>query len=298
LVATPFAAAGQVVVANGGDLGKEFGLYPPYATQALPPQAAPLSATNGAVPPGTVPGVPYQPYSPGQPYAPYPPAQPYPPGQPYQPYSPGQPYPPYAQPYPPYPPQPYTPYAPGVCNGDEQMSFNPGTGTRYQQIQISVTSARPSANVSITGSWSPAFQNVTGGGKGTIWNWTFTPNDPGDFNYTFYINGVACTNATVHVNDSSNPPQQNCNGDESLSFEPANPLIGQRVTIRATSARPSVNVALTGPGNPAFQGAGGGGKGTTWTWQTSPLQPGRFTYNFTVSKNTCATGTVNVGLGR
>ncbi|GIW05968.1 MAG: hypothetical protein KatS3mg060_0773 [Dehalococcoidia bacterium] len=53
-VTVPWAAAGQVVLANGGDLGKEAGLYPGWATTPLPPghtpppvTPTPASACNG-----------------------------------------------------------------------------------------------------------------------------------------------------------------------------------------------------------------------------------------------------------
>src|SRR5262249_33947945 len=39
----------------------------------------------------------------------------------------------------------------GVCNGDEAMSFNPSNPAVGQQVQIQVTSARPSTNVSLSG---------------------------------------------------------------------------------------------------------------------------------------------------
>jgi hypothetical protein len=51
LVETPFARAGQVLVANGGDVGKEAGLYPQAAITPAAPASVVLSAVGG-VPPG------------------------------------------------------------------------------------------------------------------------------------------------------------------------------------------------------------------------------------------------------
>jgi hypothetical protein len=51
LMDTPFARAGQVLVANGGDVGKEAGLYPPAATVPQPPATVPLSVVGDAAPP-------------------------------------------------------------------------------------------------------------------------------------------------------------------------------------------------------------------------------------------------------
>ena len=52
-VAVPWAAAGQVVIANGGDLGKEAGLYPAFAIQPAGPGVQPpyLGVTATPVPP-------------------------------------------------------------------------------------------------------------------------------------------------------------------------------------------------------------------------------------------------------
>src|SRR5439155_13262028 len=56
LVDTSFARAGQVLVANGGDVGKEAGLYPQAAITPQPATSVILSVVSGALPPGpTVP---------------------------------------------------------------------------------------------------------------------------------------------------------------------------------------------------------------------------------------------------
>jgi hypothetical protein len=55
LVDVPWAKAGQVVTANGGDLAKAAGLYPSAAVTPLPPASAPRSAINAAAPAGPTP---------------------------------------------------------------------------------------------------------------------------------------------------------------------------------------------------------------------------------------------------
>src|SRR5262245_60192911 len=82
-------------------------------------------------------------------------------------------------------------------------------------------------------------------------------------------------------------PQAACNGDEEISFAPGSPAAGQPVQVNVTSARPSTNVALTGPLDPAFLGIQAGGKGTIWSWRITPAQPGRLDYNFTVNGVVC-----------
>jgi hypothetical protein len=81
----------------------------------------------------------------------------------------------------------------GVCNGDEAMSFNPSTPAVGQQVQIQVTSARASTNVSLSGPLNPQFTGVSGGGKGTIWTWVVTPNAVARYDYNFILQGVVCT---------------------------------------------------------------------------------------------------------
>jgi glucose/arabinose dehydrogenase len=52
LVDTPFAAAGQVVVANSGDVAKDAGLFPPAATSPRPPPGEPATRAVGSAAPG------------------------------------------------------------------------------------------------------------------------------------------------------------------------------------------------------------------------------------------------------
>jgi hypothetical protein len=83
-----------------------------------------------------------------------------------------------------------------------------------------------------------------------------------------------------------------------MAFIPASAGIGQVVEITVTSARASANVSLTGPWNPTMTGTYPGGRGTIWVWRIIPLEPGQFTYNFTIGGNVCAVGSITVGLGR
>jgi hypothetical protein len=147
LVDVPWARAGQVVVANGGDLGKESGLYPPAAIAPQPPTMVPLSlVANQAAPTPTPTGSPQ-----------------------------------------------------AACNGDEEISFAPGSAAAGQTVQIDVTSARPSTNVALTGPLDPVFLGIQAGGKGTIWSWRITPAQPGRLDYNFTISGVVCTTNFVVV---------------------------------------------------------------------------------------------------
>ncbi|MHB1134801.1 MAG: CAP domain-containing protein [Chloroflexota bacterium] len=61
--AVPWAAAGQVTVANGGEVGMEAGLFPAAALQAVPAPRAQAPSRGGdrpTAPPATAPGTPQQ----------------------------------------------------------------------------------------------------------------------------------------------------------------------------------------------------------------------------------------------
>jgi hypothetical protein len=92
----------------------------------------------------------------------------------------------------------FTPVPTG-CYGDEAMSFNPATPGLGQPVIIEVTSARPSTSVNLTGPWGPAFQGSRGGGKGTIWAWRVSPQQPGQYSYNFTISGNLCAVGTFTV---------------------------------------------------------------------------------------------------
>ncbi|MCL4544323.1 MAG: hypothetical protein M1118_06960 [Chloroflexi bacterium] len=87
------------------------------------------------------------------------------------------------------------------CNGDEAMSFSPSSPSAGQQVTITVTSARPSTYVGLSGPFNPQFAGVQTGGKGYVWSWTVTPSAAGQYNYNFTINNGAtvCTTNVLQV---------------------------------------------------------------------------------------------------
>jgi hypothetical protein len=256
----PWAKAGQVVTANGGDLGKEFNVYPAAATKPAPASTVPLGAVGDVAPPGptataTVPGPTATPTVPG--------------------------------------PTATATGVPGVCNGDELMTFDRDPPATGQAFNIMVTSAKPSSNVNLTGTDGPKYVGVGTGGKGTIWTWTVTPVVPGRHDYTFTISGTVCTTNYIDVvGDPVAGPTPTissgaCQGDEQMSFDPDPPSTGATFYIRVTSARPSGNVSLSGPGNPSFAGVTGGGKGNIWSWTANVGSPGRADYQFKINNVVC-----------
>ena len=152
----PWARAGQVVVANGGDLGKEANLYPAAAVTPQPPSSVPLSVVSGAPAPTATPTA--------------------------------------------------TPQ-PGACQGDETIRFNPANPVVGQAVNISVTSARPSANIVLSGPYNPSYLGSRTVDSLTEWNWLVTPTEPGRADYTFMVSGVVCTANFVVVGGGAEPTQ-------------------------------------------------------------------------------------------
>jgi len=86
----------------------------------------------------------------------------------------------------------------------------------------------------------------------------------------------------------TNTPVPACEGDEALNFEPAQPIIGESLIVRVTSARDHQNVSLEGTGNPQFLDAAMGGLGYVWRWRVSPVPAGTLQYTFYVNNKAAA----------
>jgi hypothetical protein len=81
-----------------------------------------------------------------------------------------------------------------------------------------------------------------------------------------------------------------------MTFAPALPATGQIVTIEVRSTRGYLDVALTGPDDPAWTGVTRDGIYYVWRWTITYATAGSRTYNFTINNGalTCKTGTVTV----
>lgn len=86
----------------------------------------------------------------------------------------------------------------------------------------------------------------------------------------------------------TNTPVPACEGDEALNFEPAQPIIGETLIVRVTSARDHQNVSLEGTGSPQFLDAAMGGLGYVWRWRVSPVPAGNLQYTFYVNNKAAA----------
>ncbi|MCS7001341.1 MAG: hypothetical protein NZ518_00685, partial [Dehalococcoidia bacterium] len=194
LAPRPWARPGDILVANGGDLAKQIGVFPREAVQPLPPEVAPLSVINVNQP--AVAPV----------FAPVPPAAP-----------------PFAPPLFPTPifigavptpgptitptltatPRPAPTENPANCNGDERLTFDPSDPVAGQQFTVNVTSARRTRNVGLVGPGIVDGPFVFGGGRGTVWQWVVVTGVGGLYGYTFFGNGSACATGQVFVSSGA-----------------------------------------------------------------------------------------------
>ena len=86
-----------------------------------------------------------------------------------------------------------------------------------------------------------------------------------------------------------------CAGDEQMTFEPANPIVGQELVITVRSSKGHTNVRLTGPDNPSGPTVSSGDGVFLWRWRVMPTAPGRRDYGFYVQTSyLCTTNFVNV----
>lgn len=91
------------------------------------------------------------------------------------------------------------------------------------------------------------------------------------------------------------PPQDVCQGDEQMTFDPAKPTVGEKFTIKVTSAKTHQNVRLEGPGNLNGPKVAKEGTVNVWTWTTTSSKGGRLAYTFYVENTVpCTSNRVTV----
>ena len=101
----------------------------------------------------------------------------------------------------------------------------------------------------------------------------------------FSWRGWRTQDIAVAVRPPSTPLPTGCRGDELMSFQPANPVAGQAVTITVTSAQFHPCVRLESPETsppPRFLGMSEG-ETYIWRWAITPSRSGRYEYSFHVN---------------
>ncbi len=94
---------------------------------------------------------------------------------------------------------------------------------------------------------------------------------------------------------NTSTPSPVCQGDETMSFDPAASLVGDPFVILVSSAKPHVNVRLDGPFSPAYLDARPGGLGFVWRWEAIAGAPGTAAYDFYAQETElCTSGSVAI----
>lgn len=96
---------------------------------------------------------------------------------------------------------------------------------------------------------------------------------------------------------SAEPPEPNrCQGDEQISFAPAQPLAGEELLVAVSSSREHRGVWLTGSERPVAVRVYPGQLGTVWNWTAALRREGPHRFQFYVDSTIlCAEATITVG---
>jgi hypothetical protein len=90
-----------------------------------------------------------------------------------------------------------------------------------------------------------------------------------------------------------------CAGDETLTYVPSNPAVGEEFVIVATSAKHHRGVTLVGTSSGSYQGEYVGQLGWVWRWRVVPRLKGEHRFHLYVDATTpCGEITVDVARSR
>jgi hypothetical protein len=93
-----------------------------------------------------------------------------------------------------------------------------------------------------------------------------------------------------------------CASNDTMTFDPASPLVGDEVTITVRSVRGYVDISLvpaSGAEAPTWIGVTQGGSYYYWRWKITYNTAGSRSYSFKINAGTltCASGTLSVSAG-
>ncbi len=117
---------------------------------------------------------------------------------------------------------------------------------------------------------------------------TFTATQVSTASVTAFATASTTASATA-------TPLTTCTGDEHMTFSPANPVVGQQLTITVTASRDLLHVSLSGPDSPQGPTRRTDFGNVEWDWQVTPSAAGNRDYYFFAVNNTlCTTNRVVV----
>ena len=80
-----------------------------------------------------------------------------------------------------------------------------------------------------------------------------------------------------------------------MTFEPNNPKMGEKLTIKVTSAQAHQNVRLEGHGNPGTPKVDKEGEKNIWLWTVTVSKQGRLSFTFYVGSTPCTANHTSTG---
>ena len=82
---------------------------------------------------------------------------------------------------------------------------------------------------------------------------------------------------------TGSPTPSGCYGDETMTFDPAAPGIGEDVIIEVSSKRGHADIGLSGPDQPHWDSVDNDGTYYYWRWRITYSTAGSRTYSFTIN---------------
>jgi hypothetical protein len=111
-----------------------------------------------------------------------------------------------------------------------------------------------------------------------------------------FTRGPTLTPSATTTRPPTATPLVTCRAGDTMTFNPASPMIGETFIIEVRSLTGYANVSLTGAGSPRFNGVDRSGSYYIWRWEDSFGTAGTYTYSFTIQNGaaTCVTKSVTV----
>jgi hypothetical protein len=108
--------------------------------------------------------------------------------------------------------------------------------------------------------------------------------------------GPTLTPSVTSTPTATATPLVSCRAGDTITFNPANPTVGETLIIEVRSFTGYTDVSLSGGSSPRFSSVSREGSYYLWKWQDSLEAVGTYTYSFKIASGalTCATKTVTV----
>jgi hypothetical protein len=111
-----------------------------------------------------------------------------------------------------------------------------------------------------------------------------------------FTRGPTLTPSATSTRIPTSTPQVTCRLGDTMTFDPASPMVGKTFRIEVRSLTGYADVSLTGAGSPRFDGTKQKGGYYVWTWKDSFDTAGTYSYSFNIRSgaSTCIAKSVTV----